>query len=506
MTRVEAGLAALFSLAVVVYALANTRPRGDSGEYVLMAAAFAIHATPDVRAEDVRWVARTEPRLGELMERLESGMSAEKPVVLGSIHRAPDGRYYSFHFWFYSLLAAIPLWPLTATGVSPIIALALVNALALVGASFYAAAGVRGVHRFLVPLAFFISGTTFYAAWTGPEALTAAAVLVACFAAMRGRAGHALLAIGVATAQNPGALALTAFVVGWWWLLHRDREARWLEGSVVPRLDRPTVLYALSGAILVLASPLFFQLVFGVPSLIAKYTTDPELVSGSRAFSLLFDLNQGMVAGVPGVLLGLLATACAFLLKDVSRDEQRRAVSAVAIACITVLLMIIPSLGTHNWNSGCGVFMRYAYWASMPLFATLVVLLLRLPAPRSKGLAVFAAVIQLAVVGLNGVSGDRVWYTRHGAIARFALVHFPSLYNPEPEIFLERTLRRETAMKEEAVVAWPNKDAPTKLLVGGKAVPRLRTLCQGEGFASASVVEVSGWRYLNGPFQCEGPR
>jgi hypothetical protein len=473
MSRVEAVFAAAFAVVVLGLATFQARPRGDSGEYVLMATAFARHLSPDIREDDVRSVERTEPGLARLMRRTRAGMVSAEPVLLGSIHRAPSGAYYSFHFWLYSLLAAPFVGVTMLVHASPVLALTLLNAGAVLAAAWYAFVSVRGVRGLAFAVAFLVSGTTYYLPWTGPEALTASAALVSALAAMQGRMGVALLAAGVASAAplNGRLLAL-----------------------------------ALGGACVAGASPLFFLVVFGEPSLIAKYTTDRSLATGSRAFSLLFDLNQGMLIGVPGVMLGILGATIA-AVRQPAPAVRHTVLFAFALAWTTVLLMLLPSLTTHNWNSGCAVFVRYSYWSAMPLLATLLGI-----AGCSRGrlggvVATSAFVVQLVPVVLNGVTGDRVWYTRHNGIARFVMERAPALYNPEPEIFLERTLRRETSAESHPVVAWPNEDSPKKLLVTRPGRIRARQPCDGGAFEAASVVDVGGGkRYVNGPFRCDSPR
>src|SRR5204862_5847604 len=109
---------------------------------------------------------------------------------------------------------------------------------------------VRGIRGLGGAFGFLVAGTTYYLPWTGPEALTASAVLVGALAGMRGETGIALLATGVATAQNPGALALTAFVGGWWLLLKRYLGATGLPDAKLAALDRRAVVLALGGGCL----------------------------------------------------------------------------------------------------------------------------------------------------------------------------------------------------------------------------------------------------------------
>jgi hypothetical protein len=505
-TRGGVTAAILFALSVVGLAYSNVRPRGDGFEYVLTAAAFAIHATPDVRDEDTVWVANSEPRLGGVMRQVRRGMVSEERSILGSIQRAPSGRYYSFHFWFYSLLSAPFLWAGQLIGLTPVLALLTVNATAVLAASFYAANALTGTRRLWVPVAFLLSGTTYYLHWSGPEALTASAAFVCALAAMLGRPGHATLAAGIAAAQNPSALSLLLFIAGWWLLLRRDPRHGLFGAAPLRRFDHASIACVIGGGLIAMLSPLFFALTFGEPSLIARQATDPSLIGPGRLFSIVFDLNQGMIVGVPGILVGfVLAAGIVFHLR--SSAEQRLLYAALVLGSLTTLFAVLPVLGALNWNSGCSVFMRYAYWSAMPLLVTLLGFASRLVEGIDLAMVCPSAAVQVLSLGLHGLTGTSAAYTRHGPVARVVMTHLPAFYNPEPEVFLERTLGREAPPTAHPIVVWPTQGQPTKVLVTDPGTSTVYEICDGNEFENASVAQAAGGaHYLNGPFRCRTER
>jgi hypothetical protein len=499
LTRTERSVLSYFGALVVGLALFGTEPSGDCGEYLLTARAFAAHATPDIRAEDVDWVATNEPRLARVVAPMVPGIPRAEPVLLGSIFRSPAGSYYSFHFWLYSLLGAPFLWLTTLLGAAPVVALGMVNAGSVWLAGAYAHRRLSsGWLQRSAPFAFLVAGTTYYLGWTGPETLTASSALIAVFAAMSGDLGLAVLAAGLAAAQNPSAAALVPFALAAWTLLRLRPVLALLPGATALPLDRRAALLASCGLILVALPYVFFWATFGEPSLIRKYATDAALISGARAWSLLFDLNQGMLVGVPGVLVGLLVALSLLVRKH----------SVAVLVWTTGMLglmgaLIVPTLASHNWNSGASVMMRYAYWAAAPLLGLLLALLARLP--RSKGVAVgsTALVAQVALLFVNGLWGGRSSYTQHGWAARLVLRSFPGAYNPIPEIFHERTVGREEAPRPGLVVEWPQKGRPRKILAFSDGPVHSRKLCAGRAVTSRNVVSVPGGaRYLNPPLRC----
>jgi hypothetical protein len=99
-------------------------------------------------------------------------------------------------------------------------------------------------------------------------------------------------------------------------------------------------------------------------------------------------------------------------------------------------------------------------------------------------------------------------YTQFSPLARYVLDHAPALYDPDPEIFFERSRNADGGMDASGVAVYPGQGLARKVLfntAGGKAD---RPLCpEGQRLsADLSVVELrGGWRYLNGAPACVLP-
>ena len=499
---------ALPALCALVFALALTgvRANGDCREYVLMARAFAIHATPDIRKDDVAWLVRTEPFLGRVVpaERLADD---SVPETIPHLSRSASGRYYSLHFWLYSLLAAPFVWVTDALGVRPLLALCALNACAASALIAYLLLFFRGtVTQFLAPLLFLSSGVLFYLHWPGPEVLTAACVLVATLSALRGDLGVGMLAAGVAAAQNPSAAGVSLLVIGHWVALRFGWLSAPFEGArAVPLGRRQLGLVAGSVAVLLLPYA-FFQATFGLPSLIARVATRSELIGFDRAWSLLFDLNQGLFPGMPGLLLAfLLLAALGYAGHLPGRRDHLLFRGALVVAAFSV--MLVPTLSIENWNSGGIVVHRYCTWLSMPFLGAVLTILPRLRPLTQRYVAGIFAVAQACVLATNGLSAEPTLYLQHGTLARYVLERWPSQYNPIPEIFTERTLGREVQPRPDQIVIWPRSAPPRKILVH-----ETRPLTVTRGCPPDQVVVGAnelplkdGWRYVDAPFRCTAP-
>lgn len=175
----------------------------------------------------------------------------------------------------------------------------------------------------------------------------------------------AILLCGVGATQNP-SLALIIPLVAAHRLLASAVPAI-VTLPVVRRGALPELSLAGAGIIAAISPYVFYSSAFGIPSLIAPYFTDPALITPRRAFSFLFDLDQGMLAGIPGLLIGL---TCVAVLK--SALNKNVIVANGLFFLLACCILAAPTLAAMNWNSGTSVMLRYAYWAAMPLVAFLV--------------------------------------------------------------------------------------------------------------------------------------
>jgi len=476
--------AALFGLALV-----GTRAKGDGAEYLLTAHALAHHATPEIRATDVAWLLEEEPRWRRSLAAIAAGMDQSALTPLPSLRRAPSGAYYSLHFWFYSLVSVPFLWLTELLRVRPLYAFSCVNALAAAAACAALRRRFRSVRWQVSSIALFVlSGTTFYLGWPGPEVLTAAAVLVACLAARQGRTAEGLLAGALASLQNPSAVFLLPYVA---WA---TRASGFLSTA------RVRVAAGVS-AVLVLLPYAFFYAIYRIPNLIAHFGTDYALISTERAWSLFFDLDEGMLVGLPGVLVGCIV-ALGMVAATVAPALRARLLVSAAATAVLVAAMSIPTFAIHNWNSDNSGVIRYAYWIGMSLLELCLELGTALGVLGRRVVYALAAGLQVVAIAATGLFGGNYNYVRHGVFGRAVLERFPAAYDPVPEIFYERTLRSERPGRH--VVVFPEHGPATKILVRYGHVAKSERVCPGERrIESRSVRPMSeGWRYLNAPFEC----
>jgi hypothetical protein len=435
------------------------------------------------------------PPLAAPYALLERGMRAGDPKLYAAFVRGRDGRVYSVHFPGYPALAALPFKVLARLGAAaPFKAFQVVN----LGAVFVLGLALRrffgsGPKALAGVGLFLLCGGALYLNWTSPECMSAAALLAGLllFATDAPLAGSLLA--GLAAQQNPTIVCFFGFAPLLLLLL------RWRPGiglaANLRALPRRRIVVALGAGLAVAAlAPLFNLVQFGAPNIIARLFSDPGLISLVRLESFYFDLNQGMILAVPGVLAAL-----AWWGWDAA--GRRRAALVLAACAAFTLALALPALAVLNWNSGAAGVMRYAFWAAMPL---LFALLLRLR-DRARWPAALVAALALAQAG-SMVNAASYTYVEFSPLARLVLAHAPSLYHPEPEIFAERSGHNDDYIEPGKVYAYPDKGQAVKTLVNAANPGADALLCAGGALAPDNRYADStrGWRYIDGPVRCLG--
>jgi hypothetical protein len=503
------GLTAL--LLVVSFILAKrTQLYGDGAEYLLMTHALSSHASADIRGQDLDFFLSlpdaTINRLRiqkqdfqRLTEELKSPSPDQKWINRLGFYAGKGMNFYSCHFWLYSLLVVPFYWLGLGLGLGPVGGFTLFHAALLAGALFLINK-ILPRQAYLAAAAFLSCGISFYMTWTGPEILTAVCTLGACILTLRVQPGAAILLAGLGAAQNPPLVFLIPLIAGFTLLSRKSTFLIWPKAPVWKGWPKQIYL-SLVGLVLAGMPYVFFWIKFDLPSLIAHHHTNINLATLNRLHSLFFDLNQGMVVGVPGLIL-IWMIALVWLV--VSKCNRRLIWLPTGLMLATMLIMAYATLPATNWNAGCRVMVRYAFWLAMPLLALLFFYLTVLPERIGRGLLVAVIAVQAFVMLDVGVWGQRYDYLRQTRLACWVLDHHPRWYNPEVEIFMERVLGAEGAVDKQKLAFYPQTGTPLKVLrhwsngndQGGPCVRS--TYLSGQGVHEAS----DGWEYHHPPYEC----
>lgn len=471
---------------------ATTAPqmRGDVVEYSLTTIAIASHGSPDIRLDDITRARVLLPGMTDLFNLVESAIRDRDTKLYPAFARGREGKVYAIHFWGYPALAAVPFKVLEAVGASPLKAFQAVNLAAMFILGLALQRMLRSPARALLGVGLFLlCGGALYASWSSPEALGAAALLAALALYTSGAPLVAALLAGLASQQNPTIVMFFGFAP----LLHLllDYDRRRSVGANLMHVLQRRYLLAIGAGLAVFSLPILFNLYqFGVPNIIARLFSDPALISSARLFSFYFDLSQGMIIAIPGLVAALALWGW--------RDG--RDVALLATACLFTLALAVPALAVLNWNSGAAGVMRYAFWAAMPL---LFVFLLRLARMEKwPALVLPALVLVQSAAMLSARSYD---YIEFSPLANWVMRHAPHLYHPEPEIFAERLGHHDNYIWPNQIYVHSRAGVPVQTLFHGTEPGVEQRLCGADGkLAPGNDVTYAArnWRYIDGPLRC----
>jgi hypothetical protein len=167
----------------------------------------------------------------------------------------------------------------------------------------------------------------------------------------------------------------------------------------------------------------------------AYETVDVGGVSVGKGLGLLFDLDLGLVRFAPLAVLLLLAVI-PFVLRGAARAGETGLLAVL-------ILMMVASSATGNWNHGTSGPSRYTVWM-FPIVAALLALTptgagLLARSTAWRALVVLAAAGQVAVAVARGTVVSPQDYLEHSRLARAVLDRWPRAYLSPEEVFRERT-------------------------------------------------------------------
>lgn len=412
--------------------------------------ALALLLPPTVQGDGAYYFAMT-------LGLLNNASPALDPVTLASVTdmightpgglsaAAKDGTIYPIHFFFFPLIVAPFYATIEALGMHPLRAFQLTNAavLALTLWLVSKTPTLPVIAKVFIGFSILTSTGLTYLQWPHPEILSTCLILGSVIFFLIGRFPASALLCGLASLQNP-SLALFLPILAF----EQLRAMAW--SPSVPLKAQTDALKALlptiaCGSIAIV--PYLWNLwIFGSLSPIAESFVDFSLIGWDRLLSIFLDLNNGMIVGLP--LLIIAFPACALIrIRSMIRNKsvvlQRE--DWLLLAAIMVLL---PALAQINWSSGHSVFARYATWASVFPIVWCAMTLARAEFRTAPRVIWPAFALQLLLTAL--VAGPAI--ARHPFYLDFMpwvkplWAAFPHAYNPVPEIFAERMMRAEVAV------------------------------------------------------------
>lgn len=446
---------------------------GDGTEYLFMTEAITqgkLQLNADVVNSLKEYAHHGDTNTSHLVEHFSS---LQSPPFFKSF----NGDTYSYHFWLYSLFSS-PAYILCKLLKAPLTySFLLTNIIFTLIASLYISKAKNTLNKPLLLTLFFTGGLLPYIYWPHPEVFTTSLLLIAIILLDQKRFLLASFFAALAGQQNPPVLivAAIALIIDAYFQLKQDKPLK----AILSRIPAWTSLTLLS-----CLSFMFFFYHFGTISLIAASGySDSSLISINRIQSLYFDLNQG-------IILALFPAFIAFIL--ILFVTKFKNWGSVFIYTGLSVLLTLPSLSAPNWNSGAELVMRYGVWCAIPLSYLIARTL------KHKIISTLVICLQCLLTIYYVV--DKSWYryTQLTPISKFALNHFPSIYNPIPEIFIERGQGNE-GVDQKQIYLYIYNETINKVLAKTQSSISLLG-CDEQDLNIKN--EEDGWLYLN-PKHCK---
>jgi hypothetical protein len=335
------------------------------------------------------------------------------------------------HFWFYSLLAVICQKAALLVGIhlSVDASFLALHGLLLGGATAlaYRHYGWRGAG--IIVLMVVGSPVLWFLDKVHTEAYTVCVLLIGMMQMHRARYASASLMFAMAATQNP-SFALIAGVP-------------WAYRVVLQWGQRYSVaeaLLMLASAALVLLHPAYYEMRYGVIT--------PQLLAGGAALGLnlssfyiwVFDPDLGLLPNWP---LGIAAVLLGLVMWYRRRRQPGRDGSKwheVLFYVVFLLVNFYAHGSTGNINSGATPGLaRYALWYLPLLFPLLLWISAQWHWKSASGYALALAVLALTVLTVERYQprGPEL-YDQPSTLSYLVQEKLPGLYNPPPELFMER--------------------------------------------------------------------
>lgn len=424
-------IASLLIIALVLF----SRPIliGDGREYLGMTISYSNHLTPNLTEED---------RIERKELEIKNNYIFDDSFEYSGYYKGLDGEYYSYHFWFYSLISLIPYVVLDLVGMNALKVFQIVNGLLVVFLLYKISRNsyLNEKGKLWMNFATIASPIVLYIPWTHTEVFSYVLLTIGLLDYLDNRKKAAIIYITVASLQNP-AISLVALSI----LIYEIFKKRKL-------FDKENVILTSISTIVFIPS-IFYWIYFREFNLIAATGySSREHITLNKIVSLFFDPNFGMFIYVP--LLLIISLYLIF-----KRDIR------VIFTCLLLIIIAVICSTQLNWNSGMMYINRYSVWMMALLFIGTIHFI------QSRSNKVFSIYIisfvlttgLITSVCVKNYNGDN--WLKFNSLSQTLLSNVPSIYNPVPEVFAERALGVEKDFRGDLPITLINSEGIRKSLV-----------------------------------------
>ncbi|KPU43689.1 acyltransferase family protein [Oxobacter pfennigii] len=438
----------IFSVFILVNMIIIVSPEryGDGFEYIYMLQALENHLTPDVLPQDIM----------DAQIILNQNNIVPYSDAYSGFFESLSGKMYSYHFFGYPLVVLPVKLVLKLFDINTLKSFQITNAIFYIISLWitYLYTEFDEKKKKILVLMLAVNPIIWYLRWTHPEVVTYSLIIISLVMFSRKKLKLSMLFSAIASMQNPPLVILMAiyliFFIKQYKKDYKIKDAILMIISCIPA-GIPSIFYYCN---------------YATPNLIMKVgSAGIKYVSIQKIYDLLFDLNMGIFPYLPILLILFI-----YLL---TRKLFKKDILSYIFAG-GLLLMIILSAQTSNWNHGCSGLNRYAVWM-IPIIIYYVILYIDIE--KFKSAVAISLILSWFIVYHGGGFIPKLSHVEMLAPAKTILNNMPFIYSPDYEIFAERVLSiGDTTYADKFPIVYINNGNVMKALTDYKGLQKMSKL------------------------------
>lgn len=384
-----------------------------------------------------------------------------------------DGNRYPVHFVLYSFLSLPIRLVLKLFQLNELLALRMTNLVILGATLYYIMKRLLPTSRGQLALLFtiFTSPVVTFIIWPGPDIYYLCLLLLSVFLFFRKSYVKSMLTAALASLHSQPLIIYTLALSGYY--IYQYMNVYKAEGQRILQVALRPVLISL-GIVALTAIPYIYNLIiFGQ---LSPWTTlkdgwtqlngfGIQNISLQKLFEQFFDLNFGLFWYAPlALILGTIV-----IIQKLKTPEKKEVIF-ILLATLVTALFYQTNPAWHYGTAGYGP-SRHAIFL-LPIFIYFAIQFLMQPRTiKSTLLITLLATWSIAILTLNGYFTPKLYKTlEHSPYAKFVLDKAPKLYNPTPEIFVDRTNHLDIKNPTSAIYKYQNVCKKAYILRTDKAL------------------------------------
>ncbi|MFD0676201.1 MULTISPECIES: hypothetical protein [unclassified Paenibacillus] len=467
----------LIAILILIWSFMSPPKRNADGlEYLAMTVSFANHFTPELTELD-----------RNISQSIASANNDKLNSEFPGYYQDKKSRYYSFHFWFYSLLCTPVYMILKIFNLNLLSSFQITNCLLFLFAFYWTlfVSKLSDNLKIWLSSSLIFNPIVLYFNYTNPEVYSYVILYISLLAWLDEKRTLACALSAIASFQNPAIAIITAYF-----------GLKEIIKSIKLKKVQINFLWTFFSCSSVLFPYLWFYWHYSVFSLIGEKATNG--ISLDRALNLLFDLNMGLFLYIPLLLLVLM-----FLV-------YKKDIQAINFIVLIFLVALVCSAQV-NWNSAMAYINRYAVWMIPLAIVGSLSFITKLSRQR---LIIFlvAFIFSTGSITVYCIATYKQFnYMLFSSVAKFVMAKTPALYNPPDELFIERIIGEEIGpndAKKYLPIGVSNESGIRKILTvedGKIKYQNGRVVLSGQNFvhslgtstANNSIFKFSGMQFFD---------